>query len=271
MTDTVDPFSQFKQLQKGAWSFFAPLETATMTAATKLIRHARVRPGDRVLDVACGTGVVAMSAAFVGATAVGLDLTPELLSRARDHSKLAGHNVDWHEGDAEALPFEDQTFDVVVSQFGHIFAPRAPVVTREMLRVLRPGGTLAFSSWPPELYVGRVFQITSQYMAPLPSGVTPPLAWGETQFIREQLGDRVSEIVFDRDTMKGSALSPAHHRAVIERTAGPIMKVVQELGTTDSEALEAFRKEIETVTAQFWSDNQVRQGYLMTRAVKVSE
>ena len=270
MTDTVDTFAQFKQLQKRAWSSFAPLEAATMTAAAKLVRHARVRPGDRILDVACGTGVVAMSAASVGAKAVGLDLTPELLARARDHSKLASHDIEWHEGDAEAMPFEDKSFDVVLSQFGHIFAPRADVVTREMLRVLRPGGTLAFSTWPPELYVGSLFQITSKHMPPAPPGVTPPFAWGETQFIRDQLGDSVREFVFDRDTMMGSALSPAHHRAVIERTAGPLMRVVQELGSTDPEALNTFRNEIDTLTAQYWSDNQVRQGYLMTRAIKKS-
>ena len=269
MPDMTDPIAQFKQLQKHAWSFFAPLEAGTMTAAVKLVRHAGVRAGDRLLDVACGTGVVAITAASIGATVVGLDLNPELLSRAHEHSKLAGLEIEWREGDAEALPFDDGSFDVVVSQFGHIFAPRAAVVTNEMLRVLRVGGTIAFSTWPPELYVGRVFQITSRQLPPPPPGVTPPWAWGETQFIRQQLGGRVGKIEFDRDTMLGSALSPAHHRALIERTAGPIMKVVQELDSSDPGALASFRAEMDALTARYWSDNQIRQGYLMTRSVKL--
>ena len=110
------------------------------------MKRAKVKAGQRVLDVACGTGVVAVTAARAGAIVTALDLTPELLVRARENSKIAEVNVDWHEGDVEKLPFENAAFDVVLSQYGHMFAPRPEIAVAEMLRVLKPGGTIAFST-----------------------------------------------------------------------------------------------------------------------------
>src|SRR5262245_29314316 len=115
----MDPFATFKEAQKQGWVHFAPLENVTTPAAAKLVKHAGIRAGQRVLDCACGTGVVAITAARIGAQVTGLDLTPELLARARENSELAGVEIDWHQGDVEDLPFSDATFDVVVSQFGH--------------------------------------------------------------------------------------------------------------------------------------------------------
>src|ERR1700723_2548008 len=136
----MDPLTQFKSHQREAWSHFAPLEAATMVAAPALARMAEIRAGDAVLDVGCGTGVVAVTAARMGASVRGLDLTPALLERARANATLAGVAIDFIEGDVEAMPYPDATFDVVVSQFGHMFAPRHDVAKSEMLRVLRPGG-----------------------------------------------------------------------------------------------------------------------------------
>src|SRR3989442_7093792 len=119
----MDPLETFKKIQKEGWAHFAPLETVTMQPAARLVKHAGIRSGQRVLDGACGTGVVAVTAAPLGAQATGLDLTPELLERARSNAEIAQVQIDWHEGDAENLPFEDARFDVAVSQFGHIFAP----------------------------------------------------------------------------------------------------------------------------------------------------
>src|SRR5262249_44051551 len=115
---TADPFFQFKQAQKQGWSHFAPLEALTTPQAPRLIRHARVKAGDRLLDVACGTGVVSITAARMGAKVTGLDLTPELLQRARENARLSQVEVEFHEGDAESLTFADSSFDVVLSQFG---------------------------------------------------------------------------------------------------------------------------------------------------------
>jgi len=162
----MDHLEQFKAAQRASWAHFAPLQAMTTGPAARLVRHARVTPGSRVLDVGCGTGVVAVTAARLGAKVTGLDLTPELLEVARSNAATAAVTIDWHEGDAEALPFDDSAFDAVLSQFGHMFAPRPHVVVSEMLRVLKPGGTIAFSTWPPELYIGRMFILISRNMPP---------------------------------------------------------------------------------------------------------
>ncbi|MGD9723482.1 MAG: class I SAM-dependent methyltransferase [Pirellulales bacterium] len=264
-----DPFESFKAAQKLGWAHFAPLEVFTTAVAGQLVKHAQVQAGQRVLDVGCGTGVVAVTAARRGAHVTGLDLTPALLERARENAQIAGVAVDWHEGDAEDLPFDDGAFDVVLSQFGHIFAPRPEVAVAQMLRVLQPGGTIAFATWPPELFMGRMFQITGRYAPPPPPGLAPPPLWGDPRIVAERLADAVKEIVFDRGTMRVPTLSPQHFRTTFERTAGPVIKVVEALSGSDPAKLAAFRKEYEALVAEYCEDNTVRQDYLLTRAVKV--
>jgi ubiquinone/menaquinone biosynthesis C-methylase UbiE len=134
----MDPFESFKAAQKQGWMHFAPFEVHTTPCAARLVKRAGVGSGQRVLDVACGTGVVSVTAARLGAHVTGLDLTPELLERARENARIARVEIDWHEGDVEKLPFGDAEFDVVLSEFGHIFAPRPEVAIGEMLRVLKP-------------------------------------------------------------------------------------------------------------------------------------
>ena len=143
----MDPFESFKAMQKKNWAYFAPLEMQTTPCAARLVKRAAIRAGHNVLDVCCGTGVVSVTAARLGARVTGLDLTPELLQRARENAAIANLKIDWHEGDVEALPFESAAFDVVVSQFGHIFAPRPEVAVAEMLRVLKPGGSLLYADF----------------------------------------------------------------------------------------------------------------------------
>jgi SAM-dependent methyltransferase len=265
MTDT---FTQFKLNQKASWAHFAPLEAVTTPTAARLVEWADVQPGQQLLDVACGTGVVAVTAARKGAIVTALDLTPELLERARENSKIAGVNVDWHEGDAEQLPFGDAKFDLVVSQFGHIFAPRPEVVIAEMLRVLKPGGTIAFSTWPPEHLIGRTTELAGRFMPPPPPGIQSPMLWGVPEIIRQRLGSAVEDIAFDRHSLLSPALSAQHFRANVERSAGPIIKLVELLSATNPEALETYRKQFDAIVADYMSDNIVRQGFLLTRAVK---
>jgi SAM-dependent methyltransferase len=265
----MDPFESFKAVQRQGWSHFAPLETFTTPVAGQLVKHARVRSGQRLLDVGCGTGVVAVTAARRGAQVTGLDLTPALLERARENAQLAGVSIDWHEGDAENLPFDDGAFDVVVSQFGHIFAPRPEVALAQMLRVLKPGGTIAFATWPPELFTGRMFMVTARYAPPPPPGVAPPPLWGDPKIITERFGNAVKEIVFDRSTMRVPALSPQHFRSTFEKTAGPVIKVVEMLSASDPVKLSQFRAEYEALVEEYLEDNVVRQDYLLTRAVKL--
>ncbi len=264
----MDPFAQFKEWQKRAWAGFAPFEMLTTPVAARLVRHAGVVTGQRVLDVACGTGVVAVTAARLGATVTGFDLTPELLARARENAAIGGLSIDWYEGDAEALPFPDASFDVVVSQFGHMFAPRPLVVIGEMLRVLEPGGTLAFATWPPELLTGRIFQLTARYLPAFAPAPAPPGQWGDPAVILERLGSAVHGIEFDRGCMLTPALTPSHHRSFSERAAGPVRRLTEMLSETDPERLAAYRREYDTLAAAYFVDNQIRQDYLLTRATK---
>src|SRR5215469_6124222 len=220
--NTVDAIAQFKLTQKENWKRFAPLEAVTTSAAGGLVRFAGVQPGMRVLDAGCGTGVVAITAAKLGARVKGADLTPQLLDRARENAQIANVNVEWIEADVEQLPFGDGEFDTVLSQFAHMFAPRPEFATREMLRVLRPEGTMAFSTWPPELLVGRTMLLASRYMPPPLPGVSSPMLWGDPGFIQQQLGNWVDKIVFDRQDMLVPTLSPQQFRTNVERSAGPI-------------------------------------------------
>jgi SAM-dependent methyltransferase len=263
-----DPFIQFKESQKQGWANFGPVEALTIPPAARLVQHARIRSGDRVLDVACGTGVVAITAARIGARVTGVDLTPELLQRARDNARVSEVEINWHEGDVENLPFSDGAFDVVVSQFGHIFAPRPDVAIAEMLRVLKPGGKIAFSTWPPELYVGRSFALQAKYMPP-PPDVPSPMLWGDPKIVQERFDSKVKDIFFDRACMYVPVLSVQLHRANQERTIGPRMKLVETLSASDPGKLAQLRAEAQALTEEYLEGNLLRQDYLLTRARKV--
>jgi SAM-dependent methyltransferase len=261
-----DPFAQLKVIQREGWSLFAPLEAVTTATAAELIKHARIRAGQFVLDVGCGTGVGALTAARAGAKVCALDLSPVLIQHGRQHAALAGVEIEFSEGDVEALPFVDSTFDVVISQFGHMFAPRPDVTIAEMLRVLKPGGTIAFSTWPPEHYVGQMFALVGKFIPP-PAGAAPPPQWGDPNIIRQRLGDAVTDIMFDRSIMLFPALSPQHYRKGIEETLGPVVKLVAALKDEPAK-LEAFRAKLDGFIASYFENNVVRQHYLMTRATK---
>ncbi|MFA5940464.1 MAG: class I SAM-dependent methyltransferase [Sinimarinibacterium sp.] len=263
---TTDPFVQFKAMQREAWALFSPLATFTTPPAAALADFAGVASGQKLLDVACGTGVVAITAARRGATVSGLDLSPVLLDEARRNAAVIGAPIEFREGDAENLPYGDASFDVVLSQFGHMFAPRPAVAIGEMLRVLKPGGRIAFSTWPPELMIGRMFALTGKFLPP-PAGVAPPPQWGDPNIVRERLGDAVRDLEFTRDEMLVPALSPAHYREQMELTAGPVIKLVQMLAG-EPQKLAQFRSELEAVVGQYFSRNRVHQSFLITRAIK---
>lgn len=261
--------ARFKEAQRQGWKHFAPLEALTTPAAARLVKFAGVRAGQDLLDVGCGTGVAAITAARIGARVCGVDLTLDLLERARENARIADLEIDFREGDAEALPFDDAAFDVVLSQFGHMFAPRPNVAISEMLRVLKPDGTIGFTTWPPELLIGSSFALVGSYMPPLPPGVSPSPQWGDVAIVRERLGSAVKAILFDRGCMLFPALSVQNYRDRIEQTAGPMLKLVESLSATDPARLAQFRREYDALVAPYFEDNIVRQDYLVTRAVKV--
>ena len=264
----MDPIDKMKAAAREAWSTFAPFEMMTGTAAPDLVRFSGVTANSKVLDVGCGTGVVALTAARCGASVSGADLTPELLERARENAAIAQFDIDFHEADVEAMPFDDAQYDVVLSQFGHMFGPRPDVTLSEMLRVLKPGGVIAFSTWPPELYTGQMFSLLGRYSPPPPAGTAPPVAWGDPSVVRERLAPFVSDLTFDRGCMRFATLSPAHMRQFLESAVGPVTRVVTTLGDEPSKLAE-FRAELDALIGLYFANNVVRQDFLMTRARKV--
>jgi SAM-dependent methyltransferase len=267
---STDPFAQFKAVQREGWSLFGPLEVFTTIPAARLVRFASVAPKEQVLDVGCGTGVVAVTAARAGAVVRALDLTPALLERGRRNAAIAGVEVDFVEGDAEALPYPDASFDVVLSQFGHMFAPRPNIAISEMLRVLKPGGRVAFATWAPELFTGALFATIARFAPSPPPGAPPPAPppqWGDPNVVRERLGDAVTGLLFDRDVMITPTLSPQHSRAMLETTLGLLMKVVASLDKEPAR-LAQLRAELDTLVGQIFVDNHLRQHFLLSRATK---
>jgi SAM-dependent methyltransferase len=271
MTEAHDPFAQFKAVQREGWNLFLPLEQLTMIPAGKLVAFAKITPGQHVLDVACGTGVVAVTAARAGARVRALDLSPTLLERARENARLTGVEADFVAGDAEGLPYPDAAFDVVLSQFGHMFAPRPEVAVAEMMRVLKPGGRVAFATWPPDHFTGRLFALIGRYMPPPPPGAPAPAApplWGDPNVVRERLGARVKDLVFERDTLVAPTLGPSYSRQFMETTLGPLAKLVSAL-ESDPPRLAKLRAELEGLFVEIIHGNEQRQHFLMSRATKV--
>lgn len=263
---TNENFAEFKARQREMWSSFAPTAILTTPVAAHLVKFAGVQSGERLLDVACGTGVVAITAARAGARVSGLDLTPELLEHARANQKIAQcSDIDWTEGDAESLPYEDSTFDVVVSQFGHMFAPRPDVAIAEMRRVLKPAGRVAFASWPPEHFVGRFFALVGRYSPPPPGGAAAPPLWGSVPVVTERLSSGFDAPFFERGTMKVPALSLQHFWEAMTVSIGPLQKLVERLADAP-EQLNAVREEFYRLAEPCFRDNLLHQSYLLTRA-----
>lgn len=261
----MDAIEQMKAAAREGWSSFTPFEMITATAAPELVRFAGIDADTTVLDVGCGTGVVALTAARLGAHVTGADLAPALLERARENASIMQLDVDFQEADVEALPFADGQFDVVVSQFGHMFGPRPDVTLAQMLRVLKPGGTVAFSTWPPELFTGGMFKLVGKYAPPPPAGASPPVAWGDIGIVRERLAGVTTDLVFDRAVMRFPTLSPGHMRLFIEANIGPVTHVVNSL---EPAKLAAFRAEFDALIELYFTNNTVRQDFLLTRATK---
>ncbi|MFZ2527096.1 MAG: class I SAM-dependent methyltransferase [Rhodococcus sp. (in: high G+C Gram-positive bacteria)] len=159
-----------------------------------LVSSCDVGAGDRVLDVAAGSGNVSIPAARTGASVVASDLTPELFDAGRRDAASAGVDLTWQEADAEALPFDDASFDVVLSCVGVMFAPHHQAAADELVRVTRPGGRIGLLSWTPDGFIGRMFATMKPYAPPPPPGAQPPPRWGDETHVRALLGDRVTDV-----------------------------------------------------------------------------
>jgi SAM-dependent methyltransferase len=148
-----------------------------------------------------------------------------------------------------------------------MFAPNAQLAINEMLRVLKPGGIIAFSTWPPDHFVGKLFALVAKYNPP-PIAIDPPSQWGSPEVIKSRLGNQVEDLTFDYDEMIFPALSLNHYKKTIERTLGPVAKLVEKCGS-DSEIVKTFRKEVDKLAAPYYKNNRIYQTFLMTRAIKL--
>jgi ubiquinone/menaquinone biosynthesis C-methylase UbiE len=206
VTDTDAPDDrELKGRHRAMWASgdFAKVSRDTVAdVGPALVAAAGVRPGQRVLDVAAGSGNTAIPAAQAGASVIASDLTPELLDAGRALAAEDGVELEWVEADAEALPFEDGSFDVVLSSFGAMFAPRHQVAADELVRVVRPGGTIAMANWTPTGVVGQFFMTMAPFMPPPPPGFVPPNFWGDEDHVRRLFGDRVDDLRFERQVQR---------------------------------------------------------------------
>jgi SAM-dependent methyltransferase len=187
-----------------------------------LVEAAGITAGEHVLDVAAGAGNVAIPAAAAGAHVVATDLTPELLDQGRADAEARGVRLDWQVADAEHLPFEEATFDVVTSCVGAMFAPHHQQTADELVRVCRPGGRIALIAWTPSGFIGQMFATMKPFVAPAPAGAQPPPLWGDLAHVRELLGDRVTEVTASQQLLEVDQLAdPGTFREYFKSHYGP--------------------------------------------------
>jgi ubiquinone/menaquinone biosynthesis C-methylase UbiE len=188
----------------------------------RLVAACGIRAGQRVLDVAAGSGNAAIPAAITGATVVAGDLTPELFDAGRAVAAHHGVALEWVEADAEAMPFADNDFDVVMSCVGAMLAPRHQRTADELVRVTRPGGTIGLINWTPDGFIGRLFATMKPYAPPPPPGASPAPLWGNPDHVRELFGDNVTELELRRETVVFDRCATAEEfREYWKRNYGP--------------------------------------------------
>lgn len=195
---TIDQSHEIKIIKariKAIWMSGDYPQIARFTEATaqRFIARSQLKPGMKVLDVACGNGNLAIAAAQAGAVVTGIDIAPNLLDEARMRADREGVEIRFEEGDAEDLPYEADMFDVVISMFGVMFAPRPELVTSELCRVCRRGGRIAMANWTPTGFVGELFRVTGKHVA-APGGMPSPLLWGDETTVRQRLAGRTTNI-----------------------------------------------------------------------------
>jgi SAM-dependent methyltransferase len=193
----------------GSGDYPLMVETFLVPIGERLVDAAGIEPGMRVLDVASGTGNAALPAARKGAEVTASDLTPSLLEAGRARAKAEGLELEWVEADAENLPFEDESYDVVMSAIGVMFAPHHQEAADELVRVTRAGGKIALLSWTPEGQVGALFRLMKPFAPPPPPGAQPPPLWGGEEHLRGLLGDRVTLDTVERGVLEITAFPEA--------------------------------------------------------------
>ena len=212
-----------------------------------LVEACGITRGQQVLDVAAGTGNVAIRAAMAGAMVVASDLTPEHFEAGRRAAASVGTDLEWMEGDAEALPFDDGAFDVVTSCFGAMFAPNHRAVANELLRVCRPGGTIGMMNFTPEGTGGEFFALLAPYAPAPPPGADPPVLWGNEDHVRTLFGNRVSHLTMSRHTYIERAASAEDYCLLFMEAFGPLVAIRHSLDDAPEQRTELDRSLLEAV------------------------
>jgi ubiquinone/menaquinone biosynthesis C-methylase UbiE len=241
MPELSKDFAQLKSGMKAAWMAgdFSQIAQYTAPAANEFVERLAIAPGARVLDVACGTGNTALPAARAGAAVTGVDIATNLLEQAQKRAETERLDVKFQEGDAEELPFPDHSFDMVITMFGAMFAPRPDRVAKELLRVCKPGGQIAMANWTPRGYVGGQFQLMAKSVPP-PPGIPAPVLWGDEEVVRQRFSNGVSRLTLTPRTLQ--VRYPFGPREVVEffrRHFGPTQTTFSRLDETGQASLAA--------------------------------
>lgn len=262
-------FTELKKKHRTTWAAgdYNRIAQGIQAVADHVVRSARIRTGDRVLDIACGTGNTALTARARNAEVTGVDLTPELLAIAQQRAAEEGYDdIDWKVGDAEDLPFADGTFDVVVSSCGLMFAPDQQKVADEVARVTKRGGRIAIQAWKREGGLGRMFEITNGYVPP-PAGVPSPFEWGNETQVKSLLGSSFTDYRFERYDCPEYADTPEQIADLFIDRYGPTYRAYRAL---PPDRAAAFRRELVDLYRGYITpaDGKVRWGreYVITLA-----
>lgn len=209
-------------------------------ASETLAESLRIVPGERILDVACGSGNGALAAARrAWGNTVGCDFVPALLERGRERAAAERLEIEFVEADAQDLPFGDGEFDVSMSIFGAMFAPDHRQTAAELLRVTKPGGRIGMASWSPDGGLAGLFMTVAKHTGGPPPGTTPPVMWGDEGYVRELLGDRVTDLKMERRRSRQTFRSPDHYIEFFRAYFGPIRTAFEKVGPEGEEALVA--------------------------------
>ncbi|HWC18678.1 MAG TPA: class I SAM-dependent methyltransferase [Terriglobales bacterium] len=261
-----------KTKMREAWMAgdFGVIARYAEAAEEEFVERLKLAPGTRVLDVACGTGNTAIPAAKKGAVVTGVDIAPNLIEQARARAREAGVNAEFREADAEQLPFADGSFDVIISVFGAMFAPRPERVASELLRVCRPAGTIAMGNWTPSGFVGKMFALNAKHVPP-PPGIPAPSMWGDEAVVRQRFAAGAKQITCDRLMCDFAyPFSPAEVVQLFRDYFGPTKVAFSKL---DAQGQAVLAEDMEAL----WSaNNQAKDGttlipaeYLQVHVVRV--
>lgn len=215
--------------------------------AAEFITRLNIRPNEQVLDVACGTGNLAIPAARSGAQVTGIDIAPNLVEQAQAWARSEGLAIRFEEGNAEQMPYADASFDTVVTMFGAMFAPRPAATAAELMRVCRSGGRIAMANWTPDGFIGQMFKIMGKHVPPA-QGVPSPIQWGNEAMVAERLGDQLADLRCTPRTITFNfPFSPAATVEYFRTYYGPTLRA---FATLTADAQEALRSELEQLWAQ---------------------